>query len=69
MAIPYLNLLNYQLNGQLNPQLLPMLNNNFASLEPASSIPQGLQALYLACFQLYPQQYNPLQITSVRKYW
>ena len=65
MAIPYLNLLNYQ----LNPQLLPMLNNNFASLEPANSIPQGLAALYVACFQLYPQQINPLQICSVRKYW
>lgn len=69
MAIPYLNFLNYQLNGQLNPQLLPMLNNNFASLEPANSMPQGLQALYMACFHLYPQQINPLQITSVRKYW
>lgn len=66
MSIPYLNFLNCQLNGQLP---YPILNNNFASLEPVNSIPQGLQALYLACHRLYPEQYNPLQITSVRKYW
>ena len=66
MSIPYLN---FQLNGQLNPQLpYPMLNN-FAPLEPVSSIPQGLQTLYLQCHRLYPEQYNPLQINTVRKYW
>ena len=53
-----------------NPQLpYPLLNNNYALAEPVNSIPPGLQALYFACHLLYPDQYNPLQITSVRKYW
>lgn len=32
-------------------------------------IPAGLEFLYSACRQLYPDQPNPLQVTAVVKYW
>ena len=65
MNIPYLNLLSSHFNGQLNPQIL---NNNF-NFQPINSIPPGLQALYMNCYRHYPDQYNPLQISTVRKFW
>lgn len=36
---------------------------------PISSVPLGLQALYDHCFQAYPNQANPLQVTAVIKFW
>lgn len=31
--------------------------------------PPGLEALYLACRRIYPDQPNPLQVAAVVKYW
>lgn len=31
--------------------------------------PPGLEALYLACRRIYPDQTNPLQVAALVKYW
>ncbi|XP_066904571.1 suppressor of fused homolog isoform X2 [Halyomorpha halys] len=37
------------------------------SSQPVS--PPGLEALYVACREIYPEQPNPLQVAAVIKYW
>lgn len=39
------------------------------ALSTESGIPVGLEALFNACRQLYPDQPNPLQVTALVKYW
>lgn len=36
---------------------------------PVTVVPGGLEAVYMACRRLYPDQMNPLQVTAVVKYW
>lgn len=38
---------------------------------PAKPIapPSGLQAIIKQCMKIYPDQPNPLQVTTVVKYW
>ncbi|KFM58539.1 Suppressor of fused-like protein, partial [Stegodyphus mimosarum] len=36
---------------------------------PRPVIPLGLETLYTACRQIYPDQPNPLQVTALVKYW
>lgn len=36
---------------------------------PMNSLPPGLEALYLACRRIYPDQLNPLQVAALVKYW
>jgi len=31
--------------------------------------PPGLQAIYVECSRVYPDQRNPLQVAAVVKYW
>lgn len=32
-------------------------------------LPRGLQKLIEQCLKIYPDQTNPLQVTTVLKYW
>lgn len=32
-------------------------------------VPRGLQKLIEQCLKIYPDQTNPLQVTTVLKYW
>lgn len=33
------------------------------------NIPKGLAALLKTCNQIYPDQQNPLQVTTILKFW
>ncbi|VDL23610.1 unnamed protein product [Hymenolepis diminuta] len=35
----------------------------------AADMGLGLQAIYRACYRLYPDQPSPLQVTALRKFW
>ncbi|KAL5111720.1 hypothetical protein TcWFU_003174 [Taenia crassiceps] len=35
----------------------------------ATDMGLGLQAIYRACYRLYPDQPSPLQVTALRKFW
>ena len=42
-------------------------NDKNGSVE--NGIPAGLEALFSACRQIYPDQPNPLQVTALVKFW
>ncbi|XP_067126583.1 suppressor of fused homolog isoform X2 [Centruroides vittatus] len=48
---------------------LGMHFNRNLRFNPLPVIPPGLEWLYTACRNIYPQQPNPLQVTAVVKYW
>lgn len=35
----------------------------------ATDMGLGLQAIYRACYRIYPDQPSPLQVTALRKFW
>ena len=43
-------------------------NTNY-SRQTTSATPLGLEAVYNACKELYPNQPNPLQVTALVKHW
>lgn len=38
-------------------------------VNPTRNIPKGLEALLKTCETIYPDQKNPLQVTTILKYW
>ena len=41
---------------------------NFQS-NSVSFTAHGLEAIYTACREIYPEQPNPLQVAAITKYW
>lgn len=58
-------------NGPGNTPTLPVANGtgNGNTPQPPPMIPSGVLTIYHACSKIYPDQPNPLQVSTLKKYW
>lgn len=60
-----MNETDHQNEGHCMRSPRPLSEVSYISQTP----PAGLAALYMLCKRLYPDQCNPLQATTLLKYW
>ena len=53
----------------VNSNRAPHISSNSSSTSPFPTVPPGVFAIYHACSKIYPDQPNPLQVNTVKKYW
>lgn len=54
---------------QNNCILTPRSVSEMAYIPQNPQLPPGLSSLYMLCKRIYPDQCNPLQATTLLKYW